>query len=509
MYKVQSTDTIAEILPKSSEFFGDKVALYYNDTGYTYKDLDHMSNSLANSLESIGIKKGDRVSIYFENSVEWIISYYAAAKVGAIINPINVMLTPEEVVYVLNDNQAKVLIISADKEAQILQVKEKFENIENIISTGNSPPKGIITFNELVEKGKKEYQIQNLDPEEISTICYTSGTTGYPKGASLTHRGVVLNSAMTANFHVRTERDIVVSALPTAHVYGNVVMNSTFMVGGTLVLLSKFEEKKALEYIQKYKATMFEGVPTMYLYLLNFPDFNNYDLSSLEKCTVGGQIMGESKAKEVEKNFNCPLLELWGMTEISGLGTTHPLYGINKHGSIGIPLPYCQCKIVSAEGSNKELSQGEVGELMIKGPITMQEYWGNEKATRETITTDGWLHTGDVGYIDKDGYIYIVDRKKDMIIAGGYNIYPSEIERVLNQHSKIAMAAVGKINDELKGELPKAFVVTKEGEELEKEELITFCRKHLAPYKVPREVSFVDDLPTTSTGKIMRRELSS
>ncbi|UMZ74240.1 long-chain-fatty-acid--CoA ligase [Natranaerofaba carboxydovora] len=509
MYKVQSVKTLAEILPKSSEYFENKTALYINNSAYTYNDLDRLSNSMASKLVDLGISKGDRVSIYFGNSVEWIISYYAAAKIGAIINPINVMLTPEEVAFVVNDNQAKVLIISEEKEESILNVKNQFRSVEIIISTGNPSYSDVLSFSKLLEEGDVNFQYEEIAPEDISTICYTSGTTGHPKGASLTHKGVILNSAMTANMHVRTEHDCIVSALPTAHVYGNVVMNSTFMVGGTLVLLDRFEERRALENIEKHKATMFEGVPTMYLYLLNYPEFNKYDVSSLEKCTVGGQIMGESKAKEVEEKFDCPLLELWGMTEISGLGTTHPLYGYNKHGSIGIPLPYCECKIVSAENPQKTLSSGEVGELMIKGPILMKEYWGNNKATSETINQDGWLHTGDVGYIDEEGYIFIVDRKKDMIIAGGYNIYPSEIERVLSQHPKVAIAAIGKMTDELKGELPKAFIVLKQGEKMEEDEVISYCREYLAPYKIPRSVAFVDDVPKTSTGKIMRRELSS
>ncbi|MGA2403066.1 MAG: AMP-binding protein, partial [Syntrophobacteraceae bacterium] len=252
----------------------------------------------------------------------------------------------------------------------------------------------------------------------------------------------------------------------------------------------------------------FEGVPTMFLYLLSYPDLGKFDLSSLTRCTVGGQTMSVDKMLEVEKRFGCPLLELWGMTELAGLGTTHPYYGKNKLGSIGVPLPYTEAKIVDSEDAAKTLKPGEIGELMFRGPIVMEGYWGNEEATRETIEEGGWLHTGDICHMDDEGYIFVVDRKKDMIITAGYNVYPAEIERVVLKLEKVAICAVGKEPDELKGELAKAFVVLKPGETATEEEILSFCREHLANYKVPRGVYFVDDVPKTSTGKIMRRKLA-
>jgi len=211
--------------------------------------------------------------------------------------------------------------------------------------------------------------------------------------------------------------------------------------------------------------------------------------------------------QEVEARFGCPLLELWGMTEIAGLGTTHPFYGLNRHGSIGIPLPYVECRIAGTEKASKTLDHDEIGELMISGPIVMQGYYGNESATRETIEPDGWLHTGDLAYMDVEGYIHIVDRKKDMILTAGYNVYPAELERVIAAHSAVAMVAVGSQPDELKGEIAKAYIVLKTGVQTDEESILAFCREHLAGYKVPRRVQFVADLPKTSTGKIMRRRL--
>ena len=315
---------------------------------------------------------------------------------------------------------------------------------------------------------------------------------------------------MTAVMHQRSERKT--RSLPpylVPHVYGNVVMSGAIQNGMTLVLHPAFEEKTILQSIQDHKATLFEGVPTMYMFMLNHPELDDYDLSSLRCCTVGGQTMPKPKMEEVEQRFGCPLIELWGMTELGGLGTTFATNGLIKHGSIGVALPYTQARIADTENADKTLPIGEVGELMIKGDIVMQGYFGNEQATGDTIEPDGWLHTGDVATMDEDGCIFIVDRKKDMILTAGFNVYPAEIERVVAGHPDVALVAVGSIPDEDKGELAKAYIVPKTGAAPKAADIITYCREHLAAYKVPRKVQFVDDLPKTSTGKVMRRELKT
>ncbi len=245
----------------------------------------------------------------------------------------------------------------------------------------------------------------------------------------------------------------------------------------------------------------------MYMYLLDDPKLDETDLSSLTRCTVGGQSMPVAKIEEVEARFGCPLIELWGMTELAGLGTTHPLYGPNKHGSIGTTIPYVDARVADVDDASRTLPCGEVGELMIRGPIVMQGYYGNEVATKEAIEEDGWLHTGDLAKMDQDGCVYIVDRKKDMILTAGYNVYPAELERVVAAHPSVAMVAVGSQPDEVKGEIAKAYVVLKQGATGDADSILEFCRLHLAAYKVPRQLQFVDDLPKTSTGKIMRRRL--
>jgi long-chain acyl-CoA synthetase len=235
--------------------------------------------------------------------------------------------------------------------------------------------------------------------------------------------------------------------------------------------------------------------------------FDEFDLSSLRLCAVGGQTMPEPKMREAEARLGCPLIELWGMTELGGLGTTFPAYGPYKHGSIGLQLPYVECRIADVDDAGRTMPVNDVGELMVRGPIVMQGYFGNEAMTRETIEPDGWLHTGDLARMDEDGCIFIVDRKKDMILTAGFNVYPAEIERVLAGHPAVALVAVGSVEDEMKGELAKAYIVLKAGAQATEQEIIEFCRNSLAAYKVPRRVQFVESVPTTSSGKIMRRML--
>jgi len=500
--------TLGEVLPKAARSFGDKTALIFGDRSFSFTELDALSNRLANGLRALGVAADDRVTLYSGNRWEWVVSYYAIAKLGAVINPINVMLTPDEVGFVVRDCGAKALIAAPDKGEPLIGLIGN-SPLETIILFGGDAPAGAHAFDRLIEDSAAEFQIAPAKAEAMSTICYTSGTTGHPKGAMLSHRTVVFNTAMTANMHVRTAADTVVTALPCAHVYGNVVMNGCFFYGMTLVLLPMFNEVEAMQAIETHRATMFEGVPTMFMYLLAHPDFDKYDLSSLSRCTVGGQTMPVAKMQEFEERAGCPLVELWGMTELGGLGTTHPLYGANRHGSIGVALPQVEVRIADVEDATRTLAADEVGELMVRGPIVMQGYFGNEAATRDAIEPDGWMHTGDLAKTDADGYFFIVDRKKDMILTAGYNIYPAELERVIAMHPDVALAAVGSQPDDVKGEIAKAYVVLKQGAKGDAESIIALCRKHLAAYKVPRLVQFVEDVPKTSTGKIMRRELKT
>lgn len=502
-------DSIGSIPVGAAQKYGDKTALVCPDRSLSFTELDTLSNRCASALVGLGVQPGDRVTLYSSNCWEWVVSYYGALKTGAVINPINVMLTSGEVEFVANDCGATIVIASHEKALSIQGVKGK-SDVRELISFGDEAlPEGVLSFNALIASGEDEFESVAIETDSLSTIGYTSGTTGHPKGACLSHRNILLNIAMTTLMHQRSDRDTVVTALPCPHVYGNVVMSGAIQSGMTLVLHPAFEEATILQSIEDHKGTMFEGVPTMYMFMLNHPELDSYDLSSLRRCTVGGQTMPKPKMEEVERRFGCPLIELWGMTELGGLGTTFASNGPVKHGSIGVALPYVEARIADIENASKTLPAGEVGELMIKGGIVMQGYYGNEQATLDTIEPDGWLHTGDVASMDEDGCVFIVDRKKDMILTAGFNVYPAEIERVVAGHPDVALVAVGSIPDEYKGELAKAYIVPKTGATPDADDIITYCREHLAAYKVPRAVQFVDDLPKTSTGKVMRRELKT
>ncbi len=498
-------DSLGEILPRAARLFGDRVALVTGGREFTFRDLDGLSGALAQGLVRLGVAPGDRVTLYAPNCWEWIVSYYGALKAGAIINPVNVMLTPAEVAFVTRDCGARALIGAPDKVAAALAA-----GVDGLttIAFGDDPVAGATPFGELAARPVAFDPIP-VSPTATSTIGYTSGTTGHPKGAMQSHRAVMTNIAMTAQMHLRTASDVVVSALPCPHVYGNVVFQGAMLSGMKLVMHPRFDAAEILASLETQRATLFEGVPTMYMYMLAAPELEKADLSSLTRCTVGGQTMPVAKMREVEARFGCPLIELWGMTEIAGLGTTFPTYGQRKLGSIGIALPYCEARIADVADAGRTMATGEVGELMIRGPIVMQGYWGNERATRETIEPDGWLHSGDLASMDEDGAVFIVDRKKDMINTSGFKVFPAEIERVVAAHPGVALVAVGGAPDPLRGEIAKAYVVLKPGAAPDREGILDLCRRELAAYKVPREVLFVADLPKTSTGKIMRRELKT
>jgi long-chain acyl-CoA synthetase len=494
------------ILPVAAEKHGDKAALVAGGRSLTYRELNDLSDAFAGALRRRGIETGDRVSIYSENRWEWIVAYHGIVKAGGVVNPINVMLTPGEVMFVLNDCGALAIVASGAKAAALLQLRGEAPALENMIVLGDGPG-GTTLFDELVGGGDGPPDIEAPSPTALSTIAYTSGTTGHPKGAMQSHLAVYLSCANIATMHVRTADDIVVTALPAPHVYGNSVINGQFMAGGTVVLMERFDPAEAIGLIAEHRATLFDGVPTMYAMMLALADADSYDLSSLTRCTVGGQTIATSLMEAWEQRSGAPLIELWGMTEIAGLGTTHALYAPNVHGSIGVALPGVEVRVASFDDASVTLPPNEPGELMVRGPIVMLGYYGNEAATAEAIEPDGWLHTGDVAVADPYGRFAIVDRRKDMIITSGYNVYPAEIERVIATHPAVAMVAVGNQADELRGELARAYVVLRPGATVTEAEILEHCRPHLAAYKLPRSALFVEDLPKTSTGKIMRREL--
>ncbi|WP_327205346.1 class I adenylate-forming enzyme family protein [Rhodococcus opacus] len=504
---LETMEGLGQLLPQLARRWSDRTALVTDERSMTFTELDNESSRVARALQERSIQPGDRVAIFSQNRWEWIVSYHAVLKAGGVVNPLNVMLTGDEVAYILNDAGTKALLASAERLETVAGALSDIPALELVVSF-DAAQAGQVPFAELLAgDGVPTFEGHPVDPDSLACIAYTSGTTGHPKGAMQSQRSLVLNCAYTAAMHARTSDDIVVTALPATHVYGNVAINSTFLVGATVVLMTRFDAAETLRRIAHHKATLFEGVPAMYAMLLASGDLASSDLSSLTRSTVGGQTIAESVIDAWERRSGAPLIELWGMTELSGLGTTHAAYAPIVRGSIGVSLPGVEVKVARIDEPRTECGVGEPGELMVRGPIVTMGYINNDAATEQAIDPDGWLHTGDVATRDGQGHFFVVDRLKDMILTGGYNVYPAEIERVLMEHVSVALVAVGREPDTIKGEVAHAYVVLAPGSEPDADELLTFCRRRLAAYKIPRAVHFVDSLPTTSSGKLMRRAL--
>ncbi|MDF3145140.1 MULTISPECIES: AMP-binding protein [unclassified Streptomyces] len=492
-----------DIVPYAASRYADKTALVTPTRTLTFAELDDLTSRAANGLRRRGITPGRTVSLYGPNSWQWIVAYHAILRAGAVVNPINVMLTPPEVAFVLNDCQAVAVLTAAERLPDLRTLTSEIDSVQCVLALDG-------TDEDAFSRPFAEEPLEQptlVEPTSLSTIGYTSVTTGHPKGAMQSHRAVLLNCALTATMHGHTSRDVVVTALPATHVYGNVAINGTLLAGGTVVLMERFAPDQALALISEHRATMFEGVPAMYAMLLAEPAVREADLTSLDRCTVGGQTIAESTIEAWEQRSGAPLIELWGMTEISGLGTTHAIDAPPVHGSIGISLPGLEVRVADLGDATRDAPVGEPGELMVRGPLVMMGYYGNPTETKKTIEPDGWLHTGDIAYADDSGHFFVVDRRKDLIITAGYNVYPAEIERVISAHPAVAMVGVGAVTDDVKGELACACIVLRAGMKLSEEEILDFTRDRLAAYKRPCRVVFVSSLPTTSSGKIMRRKL--
>ena len=506
VYGPDMVTTIGDILPEAARRFGDKTSVLVDGEAFSFAQLDTMSNGVAGGLASIGVRPRDRVTLYAPNCWQWVVAYYAVAKLGAVLNPISSMLTTEEVRYVVNDSGARVVITSADHGGDLVKLVETGD-LSNAVMWGEAIPDGGTAMDQWATSGDRTFSPRPRDPSELGAICYTSGTTGHPKGAMQSIRSVVAAGVGTVLMGARGPDDRVTNSLPLAHVYGSCVLNASMLAGSTLVMVPRFDAAAVLATIETQRVTLMDGVPTAYYYLLAHPEFDGADLSSLTRCWVGGQTLPAAKAHEFTERTGCPIHEVWGMTELAGAASANPVVGPNKAGTIGVAFPGNAMKVVDIDDPTVDVDAGERGELMFRGPLVMDGYYGNDEATRRSIEPDGWLHSGDIATMDDDGYVTIVDRKTDMILTAGFNVYPAEIERVLCMHPAVALAAVTGVPDEVKGELAKAYVVLKPDMTATSDELVAHCREHLAAYKVPRIVQFVEQVPITASGKIVRRLL--
>jgi long-chain acyl-CoA synthetase len=488
---------LAALLTDSAQADGGHVAIRLDDAELTYAQLDGASAHIVGLLRAHGFESGDRVGIMLPNVPYFPVCYYGVLRAGGIVVPMNVLLKRREVKFYLEDSGAKLMFAWEDFADGARAGADDAGAECLVVKPGE--------FEHEVGRAEAVTEVHDADDDDTAVILYTSGTTGTPKGAELTHGNLRRNAEASRNMFGFGDEAITLGALPLFHSFGQTCgMNATIGGGGTLTLIPRFDPAKALEIIQRDGVNIFQGVPTMYGAMLHLPEHGDYDTSSLQLCASGGSAMPVELMRGFEGAFDAKILEGYGLSESSPVASFNHPDRERKPGSIGTPIEGVEMKVVDDNGT--EVAQGEVGEIVIHGHNVMKGYWNRADATEETIH-DGWLHTGDMGTVDEDGYFFIVDRKKDLIIRGGYNVYPREIEEVLYEHPAVREAAVVGVPHDEYGEEIGAAVALKDGEEVTAEELRDFVKEQVAAYKYPRQIWFVDDLPKGPTGKILKREI--
>jgi long-chain acyl-CoA synthetase len=485
------TANLAGILTDNAQQRGDAIALKLDDVEVSYATLDGASAHVAGLLKERGVEPGDRVGVMLPNVPYFAVCYYGILRAGGIVVPMNVLLKGREVAFYCNDPESKLMFVWHDF-AEAAEKGAAEAGTECILVEPGQ-------FEDLVGAAAPVTEVADRAADDTAVILYTSGTTGTPKGAELTHDNLRRNTEIAAGLFDLGEDAVTLGALPLFHSFGQTCgLNATVFAGGCLTLIPRFDPAKALEIIQRDRVSVFEGVPTMYSAMLNLPGAGSYDTSSLKVCASGGAAMPVEVMRGFEEKFGCKVLEGYGLSETSPVASFNHPDKERKPGSIGTPIDGVEMKLADAENG--------VGEIAIKGHNVMKGYWRNGEATEE-VMRDGWFHSGDMAQIDDDGYYFIVDRKKDMIIRGGYNVYPREIEEILYEHPAVREVAVlGVPHDEL-GEEIGAAVALKDGQEVGAEELRAFVKDQVAAYKYPRTIWFVDELPKGPTGKILKREI--
>ncbi|WP_028596309.1 AMP-binding protein [Paenibacillus assamensis] len=524
---------LALFLIQAARDYPDRTALYFMGKKINYEQLLEAAYRCANMLTSLGVKRGDRVAIMLPNCPQTVIAYYGTLMIGAVAVLTNPLYKEREIEHQLNDAEAKIMVTLDLLFPRVHAVKQQ-TGLEHIIVTSIKEflpfpknvlypfkakrsgakldvpyGKGVHSFHSFMQLASQEAVCVDVDADnELALLQYTGGTTGVAKGVMLTHNNLIANTLQVSRWFYKANRGepIYLGALPFFHVFGmTVLMNLSIVTAGMNIVIPKFDAKDILDSIQRLKPTMFPGAPTMYIALMNHPNIAAYDLSSIEMCISGASSLPLDVQTKFEQLSGCKLIEGYGLSESSPVTHANLLWGKRKNGTIGIPFPDTDAKVVDSE-TGEQVPVGEIGELIVKGPQVMKGYWKRPVETSKALR-DGWLYTGDMARMDEEGFFSIVDRKKDLVIAGGFNIYPREIEEVLFEHPHIQDASVVGIPDEYRGETVKAFIVLRSGKHVTEEELNTWCRARLASYKVPRHYEFRSELPKTIAGKVLKRAL--
>ncbi len=477
----------------------ERPAVKLDDLTLSYGALDAAIARAAGLLRAEGMHPGDRVGLQLPNVPYFPIVYYAVLRLGAVAVPMNPLLKAGEVAYHLSDSGARLMVGWHGFEVEARAGSDQAGAACLLVEPG--------AFEDLLARSVPVDEVTDRADDDPAVIIYTSGTTGTPKGATLTHANLRAGAEVARDLVDAGPDSVAVATLPLFHVFGmNSIMNTTFLGRGLMTLVPRFEPTMVLEVIERDRATTFAGVPTMYAALLNHPDRSRYDVSALELCVSGGSAIPVEVLRGFDEAFGATILEGYGLSETTGMASFNLRNRERKPGSIGVPVGGTEMKVV--DDHDEELPVGEPGEIVLRGPFVMAGYWGREDATAE-VMRGGWFHTGDIATVDEDGYLYIVDRKKDLIIRGGYNVYPREIEEVLYTHPAVLEAAVVGVPDDALGEEVGAAVVIKAGEQVTPDGLREFVRSKVAAYKYPRVVWFVDGLPKGPTGKILKREIDA
>jgi len=497
------------ILEEAAGRYGKKTAIVLGDRRLSYAELDEASNKVANSLIRMGLNKGDSVAMLLSNSLEFAIIYFGIVKAGGIAVSLDIKYKVDELASLFDNCQPKVMVAESPTLEPLVPALPRFKSIKHVIDLGSKYEGQFLSFQEIMATGSSNRVEVGLEPEDIAQISYTGGPTNRPRGAMLSHQNLVTEAGISGDGFQQTDKDIVMLfALPMFHVFGLVaVLLASIYKGSTVVIVpgTGLSIGIFMATIEREKGTMFLGVPYIFALAVDMAEKGGVkdDLSSLRLCGSAGAPLSIDTIRRFKQHYGFDLIDFWGLTEATCHVTCPPLDGTGKLGSVGKALPGWEVKI--ADDNGKELPPNQPGEIIISGPM-MKGYCNNPQATAGVIK-DGWLYTGDIGRVDEDGCLFIVGRKKELIIVKGQNIYPSDVEDVLYSHPKVAEAAVVGIPDELRGEVVRAAISLKEGEATTEEEIRRFCRKHMADFKVPRRVIFMDSLPKTATGQIRKEDL--